>query len=352
MSNLLNPKLGKAAEYLQPLLAKRPRPEVLVICGSGLSHLSESVDPQTKLVVPYGDIPGFPQVGVAGHAGEMVFGQIGGIECMILRGRFHSYEGHPMDDCVLPVRLGHTLGCGIMIVTNACGGISRQLQIGDICTITDHIGIPLLAGKGPLVGPNDPVLGPRFPAMSNAYDEKLRALVLRAAKDLGMTSFVKSKATYAFVSGPAYETPSESAMLRMLGADVVGMSTVPEVVAAKHCGMRILGLSLVTNKVVLPGDVAPVHATHEEVLATTATRTKDIQGLVETVLRMVKANDAAADMVTSHIEAPVIVPSATTGNENKLKSVEAKLKAIDLATLTPMDAMRVLRDLKSLVDQQ
>lgn len=184
--------------------------------------------------------------------------------------------------------------------------------------------------------------------MSNAYDEKLRALALKAANDLGMTAFVKPKATYAFVSGPAYETAAESSMLRMLGADVVGMSTVPEVVAAKHCGMRILGLSLVTNKVVLPGDVAPVHATHEEVLETTAMRTKDVQSLVEAVLALLKAHEAEGEMSPVKPVSTSVFPVAMT-SPSSLSEVEKRLKGLDLSTMTPLEAMKVLRDLKALV---
>jgi purine-nucleoside phosphorylase len=343
-------KLDEVVAYLKATLTGRPSPLVLVICGSGLSELSNTVESANKLTIAYSSIPNFPRVSVQGHAGELVFGQLSGVEAMILRGRFHSYEGHSMEDCVLPVRVARRLGCKLMIVTNAAGGINRDFEIGDIALISDHIGFPLLAGKNPLVGPNDSTLGPRFPAMSDAYDERLRHLAKRVGDDLGLGHLLRTKATYAFVSGPNYETAAECAMLRLVGADLVGMSTAPEVVAARHCGLRVLGISLVTNKVVLPGDVNPVHASHEEVLATTKIRTRDVQRLVEGIVAELKAHEAEADM--SRIANPA-VPTAPKSNSVKPSTnaaIEHRLRQIDVSRITPLEAIQVLGELKAMLD--
>lgn len=302
----------------------------------------------------------------------MVFGEISGTSCMILRGRFHSYEGHSMDDCVLPVYLARKLGCEIVLVTNAAGGINRDFQIGDIVLVSDHIGIPLLAGKGPLVGPNRDEFGPRFPAMSNAYDEKLRVLAIKCAQKLSMGKFVRSRGTYAFVSGPQYETSAECAFLRSIGADNVGMSTVPEVVAAKHCGLRVLCMSLVTNKVVFPGDVKPKHATHEEVLETTAARTNDMIKLVSTILGSLNVEDLEVNLLSGHtastsadsgmVEAGVLdgggsdmpngghIASAVVHPAGS-SPVEKRLSQMNLATMTPLQAMSALAELQALLQR-
>mmetsp|Transcript_4083 Transcript_4083/g.5446 ORF Transcript_4083/g.5446 Transcript_4083/m.5446 type:complete len:296 (-) Transcript_4083:111-998(-) len=271
--------LAEMCKYLQGITQIRPK--VGIVCGSGLSGLSKVLDKSET--VQYKDIPHFPLPTIAGHAGELVFGFVDDLPVVCLRGRFHSYEGHPMKLVGLPGRLFRALGCDTMIVTNAAGGINSEFQVGDLMVITDHIGFPLMAGKNPLVGPNDDSFGgPRFPPMSEAYDPILGSLVLECAKNLSL-DFVRPKGTYVMVSGPNYETAAESAMLKLLGADAVGMSTVPEVTTAVHAGMRVLGLSLITNKVRLPGDDGPA-ASHEEVLDTVNMRTKDVEGLVKAVL--------------------------------------------------------------------
>jgi len=225
--------ISSAATYLLGQLGpNRPLPVVGIICGSGLAHLSNAVLPASKLVVPFSSIPGFPNVSVAGHQGELAFGQVGTCpQVAILRGRFHSYEGHDMQTVVLAVRVFAKMGIKSLIVTNAAGGLRADFNIGDIMIISDHIGLPLLAGKGPLIGPNDDSLGPRFPPMSDAYSLRLRHIAIKASQDLGMQGFVRPSGTYFFVSGPAYETAAECAMIRMLGGDAVGMSTAPGTLA-------------------------------------------------------------------------------------------------------------------------
>lgn len=277
-----------AASYILSTLREYdvPPPTIGIICGSGLAGLSSALDVDTAITIPYADVPGFPPVTVAGHAGEMVVGTLRGTSAICFRGRFHSYEGHDMNTVVLPVRTMRCLGVQLIIVTNAAGGMRDSFRVGDVAIIRDHIALPLLCGKNPLVGMNDEELGPRFPPTSNLYDGKLQEIVLQSAERVDMKQFMHKDGTYAFVSGPNYESKSECNMLKMLGADAVGMSTVPEVLAAHHAGMAVLCLSLITNKVVLYDDPEgkAEHANHEEVLAAVAGRGEQLVRLVSEVV--------------------------------------------------------------------
>lgn len=279
-----------AAHYLTQQLeeAGMAMPVVGVICGSGLSELSKTLEGKT-LSIKYSDIPGFPaHCTVAGHKGEVVFGKLSGIPAMCFRGRFHSYEGHDMKTVVLPVTVMRCLSIKVVIITNAAGGLNRGYSVGDVVCVSDHLAIPQLAGKNPLVGPNDDELGPRFPPTSNAYSEELRAAAQAAAKKMG-ADFVRSHGTYCFVSGPMYESKAECRFLRELGGDCVGMSTIPEVVTAHHCDMKVLCLSLVTNIVVMDGDEGPV-ASHAEVLEAVAERSVQMQTLVKEIINELSAS--------------------------------------------------------------
>ena len=236
-----------AAAYLKKLVPNRP--QVGVICGSGLAGLSNAIE--NPITVLYEDIPGFPRATVAGHTGELVFGTINGIEVVCMRGRFHYYEGNEMSTVALPVRVFRQLGVKLLIVTNASGGLNPNYNVGDISIIHDHFGLPILAGNNPLIGHNDDNVGPRFPAVSDTYDPTLQKKILECAKDLKIDKFIHKDATYCFVSGPSYESRAECKFLRSIGGDMVGMSTIPEIIAAKHCGMKVVGLSLITNAVVM-----------------------------------------------------------------------------------------------------
>lgn len=258
------------------------RPEVGIICGSGLSGLSKSLS--NSETFDYKDIPGFPQATVPGHTGELVFGTIGSTQCVCMRGRFHYYEGNSMDQVVLPVRVMRLMGVKLLIVTNAAGGLNPSFNVGDIMIIQDHFGLPPIGGNHPLRGVNDDALGPRFPAMSDAYDEVLQDMVLSASEKLGLKNSVRPNGTYCFVSGPCYETKAECKFLRSVGGDSVGMSTIPEVIAAKHCGMKILGLSLITNKVVFEKTKDTVHASHAEVLEAVQQSGKNVEAIVKNIL--------------------------------------------------------------------
>ena len=278
-----------AASYIFHRLhdAKIALPLIGIICGSGLSELSNTLQDPT-LTIKYGEIPGFPShCTVEGHKGEIVFGLLSDVPAMCFRGRFHSYEGHDMKTVVLPVYVMRCLNVPICIVTNAAGGLNPDYSVGDVIAISDHLAIPQLAGKNPLIGPNDDELGPRFPATSNAYDETLRETAQHAATALGI-DFFHPHGTYCFVSGPMYESRAECRLLRMLGGDCVGMSTIPEIVAAHHCNMKTLCLSLITNKVVMAGDSGAPIATHAEVLEAVAERSIQMQTLVQKIVATIK----------------------------------------------------------------
>ena len=216
-----------ASGYLEKILAasSMPLPELGIVCGSGLVGLSAALDEPT-LTVPYHDIPGFPgECGVEGHKGEVVFGHLSGVPTMCFRGRFHSYEGYDMKTVVLPVYVMRCLKVKVFICTNAAGALNPDYKVGDVIAVSDHLALPMLAGRNPLIGPNDNELGPRFPATSNAYPDNLREAAKHAAEELGI-DFLIPHGTYCFVSGPQYESKAECRFLRLLGGDAVGMSTV------------------------------------------------------------------------------------------------------------------------------
>ncbi|KAF5382368.1 hypothetical protein D9757_009783 [Collybiopsis confluens] len=231
------------------------RPRVGIICGSGLSGLAGSL--RDSVTVDYKDIPGFAKSTVPGHKSSLAFGFMGsgnGVPVVAMLGRFHPYEGHPLSSVVYPVRVMARMGVKHVFITNAAGALNPALDVGTIVVVQDHIALPNLTGLNPLLGPQsiDPErVYPRFLPLSDAYSRSLRKLVFHAANALSLPSNTLGEGTYAWVSGPTYETPAEGRFLRAAGADVVGMSTVPEVVVAKEEGMEVLVLSLVTNKVVV-----------------------------------------------------------------------------------------------------
>lgn len=328
-----------AVNYIKEQLGGKPLPRVGVICGSGLSGLSKCLDDQ--LVVHYKDIPGFPQTTVAGHSGELVFGHIEKTTVVCMKGRFHSYEGHDMKTVTMPVKLFRALGVEIVVVTNAAGGLSPKFEVGDLMIITDHIGMPLLAGKHPLVGPNDDQFGgPRFPPLSDAYDPSLRQLVIETAKDQDI-QFLQPSGTYCMVSGPSYETCAEAQMLLRSGADCVGMSTVPEVVVARHSGMAVLGLSLITNKVRLPGDTGEP-ASHEEVLETVQERSTQIEKLVRTVIG--KLDKDQWETIAPQLAAR---STDTVGeNTSSTATLKERVMSLNLSQITPLEALNKLAELQ------
>ncbi len=257
-------QIHRAAHSLGQLGA----PEVAVVLGSGLSDVLRLEDARTR---SFADIPGFPRPTVSGHTGEVTVGKISGRSVLVQRGRVHAYEGRPMSEIVLPVRAYAALGVRTLVITNASGGIAERLSVGDLVLITDHIN---LLGDNPLRGPNLDDVGPRFPDMTHAYDPELRA----RAKEVGTELAVPlEEGVYLATLGPSYETPAEIRAFRALGADLVGMSTVPEVIAARHAGLRVLGISCVTN---LAAGVTEQPLSHEEVIETTRRRAADLGRLL------------------------------------------------------------------------
>jgi purine-nucleoside phosphorylase len=229
-----------------------PAPAVGIILGTGLGGLAGEI--AVAAAVPYESIPGFPLSTVESHAGRLLLGQLGGKPVVAMQGRFHRYEGYSLAQVTFPVRVLHALGASTLIVSNACGGMQPLWAPGDLVLLADHIN---LLGDNPLVGPNDERLGPRFPDLSAAYDPGLRALAREVALELRITL---REGTYVAVAGPNLETRAEYRMLRAIGADVVGMSTVPEVIVANHEGMRVLGISIITDQC-LPDALEPADIT-------------------------------------------------------------------------------------------
>ena len=238
--------------------AKGFRPRVGLILGSGLGSLAEEAD--AAAVIPTAELPDWPVSTVQGHAGRLVLGTLASQPVIILQGRVHYYEGYTMAQVGLPVRVMQRLGVETLIVTNAAGAVNPDFVPGDLMLITDHLNLIGMAGLNPLRGPNLDALGPRFPDMSQAYDRELQALARRVAKEEGI---LLREGVYASLAGPSFETPADLRFLRVAGTDAVGMSTVPEVIVARHGGTRVLGISGISNKANLDGSTV---TTHEEVL--------------------------------------------------------------------------------------
>ena len=254
------------------------RPTVGLILGSGLNALADEMTDADRL--PFDLIPGFAGATVQGHQGKLVLGNISGQEAVIMQGRVHAYEGHSMQRITLPVRVMGELGVRTLIVTNAAGGVNPSFRAGDLMLIVDHLGFMAMVGGNPLWGPNDDSLGVRFLAMNNAYDKQLRMLALEVARAQGVDL---KQGVYAGLGGPTFETPAEIRFLRLAGADACGMSTVPEVIVARHMGLRVLGISGISN-VTIDDPAAEETANHEEVLAAGREMTPKLMALIRGVL--------------------------------------------------------------------
>ncbi|OLN27745.1 purine-nucleoside phosphorylase [Desulfosporosinus metallidurans] len=250
-----NVKLAEARRYIMERVPSLP--ELGIILGSGLGSFADLVE--EKIVISYKDIPHFPISTVEGHAGQLVFGKVSGRKVMVMQGRFHYYEGYSMQEVTFPIRVMQVLGATGLIVTNAAGGINSGFHPGDLILIKDHLN---LMGDNPLRGANLLSLGPRFPDLSEGYDLEWRQKALTIARELGINP---QEGVYAAMSGPNYETPAEIRYLRTIGADMVGMSTVPEVIVANHGGMQVLGISCVTN---MAAGILAQKLNHTEVMET------------------------------------------------------------------------------------
>ncbi len=268
----MDPNLTASAEWLRERI---PHPPLVgVILGSGLGDFAEGVE--NAVTIPYGDIPAFPASAVVGHAGTLVAGKVRGVPTVVLSGRVHFYEGHPMAMVVFPARVLGLLGCRTVIVTNAAGGIDTSFKSGNLMLIEDHING---FGTNPLVGANDEDLGPRFPDMSDAYRKDLRAVALAVAKKERITL---RKGVYVGVHGPSYETPAEIRAFRRWGGHAVGMSTVPEVIALNQMGVGVIGISCITN---MAAGVLKKPLVHTEVLETTRRVKGDFVRLLTSLVR-------------------------------------------------------------------
>lgn len=248
-------RIEEATAYLKDKV--KAQPEFALILGSGLGELAEKAENAT--VVPYHEIPGFPVSTAPGHKGNLVFGTLGGKSVVLMQGRFHTYEGYSQAECTIPVAVFHQLGVHTMLVTAATGGLDYNHKSGDLMLIRDHINF---TGTNPLIGPNDPKVGPRFPVMFDCYDPEYRDLVKRVALK---EEIPLHEGVYCAINGPVFFTKAELRMLMLLGADSIGMSTVPEVIVARHRGMRVAGIAVVTD-IAIPD--AGHHATEAEVIAT------------------------------------------------------------------------------------
>ena len=274
-------KRNEAADYIRTKTDVTP--QIGLILGSGLGALADEVSDAT--VIPYGEIPHFPVSTVAGHAGQLVIGDLEGKRVIAMQGRFHYYEGYSMQQLAFPVWVMRTLGAEILIATNAAGGVNRSFRAGDLMVIVDHINWMF---DNPLIGPNDPELGVRFPSMAQAYPWEMTEIALKAAKSEGIHV---QKGVYLAVTGPAYTSRAESQIYRLLRTDAVGMSTVPEVMAATHAGMKTLGVSCITDVAKDPKAGPRGILTHEEVVEV-ANRTKPkFIRLMRAILREIESTD-------------------------------------------------------------
>lgn len=268
-------QLKQAKEFLQDRL--KIKPIVGLILGSGLGVLADQMSQPIR--IPYQDIPGFPTSTVAGHAGQLVAGELNGVAVVAMQGRFHYYEGYRLDSVTFPVRVMKAIGIEKLFVTNAAGGLNEAFKPGDLMLITDHINN---TGQNPLIGPNDDQQGVRFPDMSTAYTPDLQKLARQVATEL---SIDLKEGVYVWNTGPTYETPAEVRMLQAAGGDAVGMSTVPEVIVARHVGLDVLGLSCISN---MAAGILDEVLSHDEVIETTESVREIFIALVKAILTRLK----------------------------------------------------------------
>ena len=267
----LNQRISDAAQYIKARITEAP--SIGLILGSGLGDFADGLE--NRVVIPFAEIPDFPQPTVEGHAGAFVIGSCQGKTVVALQGRIHYYEGHPQQVITIPVRVMALLGVKQIVLTNACGGVNLNFAPGDLMLISDHINY---SGSNPLIGQNLDQFGPRFPDLSNVYTKELRTKIMKVAEKNGIAL---RQGVYVMYSGPNDETPAEIRMFRMMGADAVGMSTVPEAIVAAHCGMDVVGISCITN---MAAGVLPQKLNHQEVVETAALVHDKFQKLLTLVI--------------------------------------------------------------------
>lgn len=270
----------EAANFLKGKYTKSPR--IGLILGSGLGVLADEIENPVK--IPYEEIPNFPVSTVEGHAGQLVIGNLSGKEVVVMQGRFHYYEGYPFNQVTFPVKVMKELGVQTVVVTNAAGGVNQSFEPGDLMIISDHINN---MGSNPLIGPNDSKFGARFPDMSEAYSKELRTLARDVASKLNIRI---REGVYVGNTGPSYETPAEVRMIRTIGGDAVGMSTVPEVIVARHAGLKVLGISCISN---MAAGILDQPLTHDEVIETTEKVRADFLKFVKEIVNQIKVGESA-----------------------------------------------------------
>jgi purine-nucleoside phosphorylase len=275
LNNFTLEQIDESAQAIRSRISYEPK--IAIILGSGLNALAESVTGAD--IIAFRDLPHFPVSTVEGHAGRLVVGNLEGKPVFIMQGRIHFYEGYRMNHVTLPVRVMKRLGIETLIITNAAGGVNPDFHPGEVMLITDHLNFMGMTGANPLMGPNLEELGPRFPDMSQAYDRSLGSLARKVAAREGLTL---REGVYAGLSGPSFESPAELRFLRLAGADAVGMSTVPEAIVARHAGVRVLGLSGISNKANLDGSTVTTHA---EVIEAGEIITPKMEIIIRGVLR-------------------------------------------------------------------
>lgn len=254
-------------------------PEVGIILGSGLGDLADKVE--DRINIKYEEIPNMPKSTVVGHAGQYVFGKLNGKNVVMMQGRIHYYEGHQMEVLAMPIHIMKYLGIKTLIVTNAAGGVNESFKPGDLMIINDHIN---LAFTNPLIGKNEEEIGPRFPDMSTAYDKDLIQITDKISKNMNIEL---KKGVYVMMTGPTYETPAEIRMIRILGGDAVGMSTVPDVITAKHCGLKVLGISCITN---MAAGILDQPLNHKEVIETSNMVKDKFMKLVSAIVKEISSD--------------------------------------------------------------
>lgn len=269
-------RVSVSAEFL--LKGTKHRPKIAIICGSGLAGLADLlVDAD---IFPYEQIPHFPVSTVHGHKSRMLFGLYQNIEVLVMQGRFHAYEGYPLGQCAMPVRVMKLIGIENLIVTNAAGGLNPSFRAGDVMLVKDHINMPGFTGMHPLRGPNDGRFGGRFFALNDCYDKDYRIMAKKIHQSMEENApGALHEGVYAMLGGPNFETVAELRMLKVCGVDAVGMSTIPEVLVARHCGISVFAFSLITNECILEED-ADEMANHEEVIATANQRQEQLRAFV------------------------------------------------------------------------
>ena len=270
----LKTKIAESVEFINQ--KSKIKPKIAIILGTGLGRLAENI--KGKEIIPYSKIPNFPISTVQSHSGNLVLGKLGNKEVVAMQGRFHYYEGYNLKEVTFPVRVMKKLGADIIIISNAAGGMNRFFKRGDLMLITDHIN---LFGDNPLIGPNDEELGPRFPDMSEAYSQQL----IKLAKKIALKEKIRLReGVYAGLAGPTLETPAEYRFLISIGADAVGMSTVPEVIVANHMGMKVLGISCITDLAI---DGVIVKTALEKILKTASDVEPIMTKLIEKVIKKI-----------------------------------------------------------------